>query len=1232
MLGYMIRNDQQRIMMRNGIYRTNRIVIVLTVLAGIIMAFQAMPAPTFSIHHLRVEYTETPLGIDIEVPRFSWLMVAPSGKRGFKQSACQIVVKDPGGTVTWDSGKVMSDVSIGLFYAGEPLQATTRYSWSVTVWDQNGDANTAFSWFETGLMNADPDLSAWDGAAWIGGSPDDLVLYSHYLSVFKIQYTLQLDRISNSNRAGFVLGANDSRLLDKNMNMYGIETGRDEHYVKLELDISAVDGSETGLARFNIYRVGYHPDDDADTPLTGIDIPLTLINNGNKYDAHDLSLHCNTGRFTIYIDGLDEAHRLTRNFVVNPVGSSHDYISFPMVADIGFSVGQGQKVSFSNLKLNHYREPSNTLFEENLTNPVYDGIYAGFLDDPSSGFSVNDGAYVLTGDGDGTFVVAEPSRNAMPMLRTEFSTASGDITSARLYVTARGIYELYINGERVGEDYFNPGLTQYNVTHMYQTYDVTHHVEAGRSNAMGVMLGEGWWSGYITYSGDNWNYFGDHQSLLARLVITYSDGTTEVVTTNDRDWKYYHDGPVRYGSFFQGEVYDATREAAIDGWTTAGYDDSAWTSAVEVPLEGTAYTGSSTGRDGVTTYFNYENMSLIGQIGPTAGVVTTLTARRLDEVRPGVYVYDMGQNMVGVPKIKIPGGRRGDKITLRFAEVTYPDMEEYGTNVGMIMLENIRAALAQDTYILKGGDEVIQPRFTFHGYRYLEITGIDEALPLDAVEGVVISSVTELSSSYSTSNEQVNRLWENIVWSMRGNFLSIPTDCPQRNERMGWSGDISVFSRTATYLADVDQFFRRHMFAMRDIQRQDGRFTDVAPVGGGFGGTLWGSAGITVAWETYLQYGDIVLLEEHYTAMKRYLAYLDTRIDPETGVLNEGPLGDWLSPEGNRNDNSLLWSAYHLYDIEIVAKVAEVLGKPDEAAAFRDQYQNRKEHFNATYVDSETHKTVRSGFRGGRFGPPGRDVREDAGSDAGVLVDTQVSYAVPLALGAFNDENKDYAAEHLVSAVTRENVDDGGVTRPGFSLMTGFIGTAWISQALSGNGYGDIAYRLLQQTSYPSWLYPVEQGATTIWERLNSYTHETGFGGNNSMNSFNHYSFGAVGAWMYNYSLGIQRDADSPGFKHFILQPEPDPTGEMMWAEGNYDSMYGRIHSAWAVDDNILTYETTVPANTTATLFIPAASENAVTEDGNHATASEGVNFLTYEDGKAVFELKSGDYKFAVVQ
>ncbi len=1189
------------------------------------------------ITNLQVEYEKTPLGIDVAQPRFSWQMATTAGERGYSQTAYQLTVKDSKGNVVWDTRRIERSTSLGIGYAGSPLKSATRYSWTVDVWDQSGKKMAAGSWFETGLMDPAPDSSAWGGAQWIGGTDADLVLYAPYLAIFDVRYGVAI--AEGSTRASFVYGANDSRLMDKNKNIYQLENAKDQSYIKLELDISAVDGTPDGKAKIHVYRAGYQGTDAPSKPLRTFEISTQLINTANKNAEHVIEFRSAFGQITITIDGNASftgasaespggfgRRGLGPNSVnLNPVGLGGDYLTLGLLCDIGFSVEPGQNATFRDVTVRNNRFPNSILFHESLTNGSYRGIYAAFVS-PNSGFSVANGRYVLAGGPKGVFLVRDPSRNSAPMLRTTFKTPGKALEAARLYVTARGIYEVFLNGKRVGEDYYNPGLTQYNVTHLYQTYDVTGMIKAG-DNALGAMLGEGWWSGLLSF-GSIWNHFGDRQSLLAKLVVTYRDGSSDTITTNPKTWKYYADGPLRYGSLDFGEVYDAARERAVEGWTAAAYNDSKWKNAVVVPLKGTTYSGTEPGRGGAPgTPFNFDKLSLIGQIGNNAGVFRILTAASVKEVRPGVYLYNMGQNLVGVPRITIANGRAGRNVTLRYAEMLYPDLKESGRNVGMIMTENYRAALSQDVYTMKGGTQVFQPRFTSHGFQYVEITGMDQPLPLEAVQGVVISSVRELTAGYKTSNEKVNQLWSNLVWSNIDNFLTIPTDCPQRNERMGWSGDINVFSRTATYLSNADQFLTRHMYAMRDVQAASGRFADVSPVGGGFGGVLWGSAGIVVPWETYLQYQDIALLERHYPAMAAYVDYLESTIDPKTGLSSDAQLGDWLGPQNNALGAAFLATAYHAYDLEIMAKVARVLDKPADAARYRGMYEKRKAFFNATFVNGDK-RTLGIAGLGGFGGPPGRGAT--AAPPKFSVADTQTSYAVGLGMGLFSDENVPYTVKRLAETVTRENKDDGGVVRPKYSLMTGFIGTAWISKALSDNGLSELAYRILENNQYPSWLYAIDQGATSIWERLNGYTVENGFGGNNSMNSFNHYSFGAIGQWMMAYSLGIQRD--EPGFKKFVLQPEPDPTGAMTSAEGYYDSMYGRISSAWKVDGKVLSYRATVPANTSATLYLPASAPGAVKEGGKDASSAKGVTFIKHENGRAVYKLESGSYEFTSIR
>lgn len=1143
---------------------------------------------SFLLKNLKVEYAVAPLGIDVENPRFSWQMEAPVGYRGCVQTAYRIIVSDESGVQVWDSEKIKSDVSLNVLYSGISLKATTRYSWTIHVWDNRDKKATASSWFETGLMSQDHMYQGWSGAKWIGGGDDDQTLYSHYLPVYRIDFTLQLDKRSNSTRAGFIYGANDERLMNKFRNLYHLENAKDESYVMVELDIAPLTSGKK--ASLHVYRIGYHPKDRKEIPLKSLSVPLSFINEKNKEEKHTITLTSEYGLTCFYYMNGSGRHHKIGEVNLNPLGQGENHITFPVVGDVGYSLAEGQQATFSDVSIRHFRSPSRILRKVEI------------ITDSSS------------------FKTVDPSLNSVPMLRTEFTTSTSKVRKARLYVTSRGIYKIYMNGQPVGDDYFNPGLTQYNKVHLYQTFDVTGCIHSGR-NVIGAMLGEGWWSGGCTYTGSNWNYFGDRQSLLAKLVITYADGIEKIIVTEPSKWTYFNDGPVLYGSFFQGEAYNALKEEQTEGWDTPMYDASSWKPAQEISLEKCM---SARLNNGSLPSDDYTTFQLTGQFGQTVKAIKELTAISVKEVRPGVFVYDMGQNMAGVPKISLSGMKPGKKINLRFAEVTYPDLPESKENVGMIMLENIRGAMAQDIYLTKGGCETISPSFTYHGYRYVEITGIEKALPVEAVKGIVLSSIDKVTSDYETSNAKVNRLWKNILWSTYANFMSIPTDCPQRNERLGWGGDISVFSRTATYLATIPQFLRRHLLAMRHGQRMDGRFPDIAPFGGGFGGLLWGSAGITVAWESYQQYNDKMLLSEHYESMKRYIHYiLNKCIDPSTNVLVQEKrsrnLGDWLGLEDEKNDKTLLWESYFIRDLDLMKKMATVLNKKEDAEWYQRLAVDRKSFFCQTYLDPESGKTIASGLNGSK--------------KKGMWVDIQTSYVLPLVFDLVPNEKKVKLAKHLLQAIVRENSTDKGKKCPSYSLMTGFIGTAWISQALSDNGYGEAAYKLLQQTTYPSWLYPIEQGATTIWERLNSYTHIDGFGGNNRMNSFNHYSFGAVGAWMCSHSLGIQRDEKSPGFKHFILKPETDPTRGMTYAKGHYDSMYGRIESSWSRERNGTTiYRFAVPANTTARLYLSAASAESIQEGGKPIKKSKGVKYIDTKNGIVTLDLSSGSYSFVVEQ
>lgn len=546
---------------------------------------------------------------------------------------------------------------------------------------------------------------------------------------------------------------------------------------------------------------------------------------------------------------------------------------------------------------------------------------------------------------------------------------------------------------------------------------------------------------------------------------------------------------------------------------------------------------------------NASGPEIIGQMDKPIREIMRLTAQSVTETHKGIFTYDMGQNMVGVPEIKICG-KAGDLITIRYAEVLYPKLPEYGELDGLLLMENLRDAACTDLYICKGGEEIIRPRFTFHGYRYLEISGLDNPPSIQDVSGIVISSITGETSEFECSDDLANRFFQNVLWSQRANFISIPTDCPQRNERLGWMGDAQVFAKTALYNADVRTLYYRFMQAVRDVQAENGRFADIAPVGGGFGGIVWVSAGLIIPYEMHKHLGEMKILEENFTAMESYASYLTENYKDGRLVDGIGAIGDWLATETSK-DSNLIFNAYYVYDMKIMAEMSATLGKNEKADYYAKLHEAARKDWLDRFIDSE-----------------GRTIDINGEPD-----DTQCSYAIALDFDIPSGDMKKKMAAHLNRKTKELN----------YTLTTGFVGTAPINLALTDNGYAETAFKLFGQREYPSWIYSVTQGATTIWERWNSYTVEKGFGGNNSMNSFNHYSLGAVCAWLFRDVLGI-RCEDGSGYQSFILKPT---ITELDFASGSYNCPYGKIESAWKRESDLKRWEITIPPNSRAEIVLP---------------------------------------------
>jgi alpha-L-rhamnosidase len=748
-----------------------------------------------------------------------------------------------------------------------------------------------------------------------------------------------------------------------------------------------------------------------------------------------------------------------------------------------------------------------------------------------------------------------------PYTRKEFHL-DRPVRRARLYATARGVYEMYVNGARVGDDVLAPGWTDYHKRIQYQTYDVTGLLTEGR-NVLGAILGDGWYAGFVGFDPKRRGaHYGARPQLLAQLNLEYEDGTKESIAT-DGSWRC-STGPILYSDFLVGESYDARQE--MTGWAEPGFDDSEWY-GVGVEVLGHAL--------------------LVAQPDKGVKVTEEVEAKAVTEPTSGVYVFDMGQNMVGWVRLKVDG-EAGTEVTLRHAEALNPD--------GTIYTTNLRFARATDHYVLAGGgEEVYEPRFTFHGFRYVEVTGYPGEPPLDAITGRVVHSATPPTGSFECSSPMVNKLQSNIVWGQRGNFLSIPTDCPQRDERLGWMGDAQIFVRTASFNMDVAAFFAKWMVDVEDAQSPDGAFPDVAPLLGDLslidlskGAPAWGDAGVIVPWTIYRNYGDTRIVERHYEAMTRWMEYL-REANPDLLRKNRmgNNYGDWLSPKGGYTPKDLLATAYWAYDARLMADMASAIGRHEDAKKYEDLFKGIKGAFYEAYV-----------------APDGR-----------IEGDTQTCYVLALHMDLLPEELRPASAEHLVAAIESED----------WHLSTGFVGVGYLCPVLTESGHSDLAYRLLGNETYPSWGYTIRNGATTIWERWDGWTEETGFQSPN-MNSFNHYSLGSVGEWLYRYVAGIDLDPTKPGYERIVIRPRPG--GGLTRAKGEYDSVRGRIASAWSIEGDRFKLEVIIPPNTTATVHVPAANGARVSEGGGPVEEAEHVEALRADGEEAILSVGSGRYQF----
>lgn len=715
--------------------------------------------------------------------------------------------------------------------------------------------------------------------------------------------------------------------------------------------------------------------------------------------------------------------------------------------------------------------------------------------------------------------VASPA----PYLRKTFAI-DGPIESAQLVITALGLYDAEINGQAVGARIFAPGWTDYRTRVQYQIHDVTPLLQTGE-NAFGVILGDGWYCGYVGWLGRQ-NY-GDRPHLLAELTVRLTDGR-KIVISSDESWKV-SEGPILESDLLMGESYDARRE--LSGWSEVGFDDSQWRAVVIQPAPEIEL-----------------SPSLDAGVKRHETLVSKTEGQKVDWGNSR-RIYDFGQNFSGRIRLKVEAPR-GITLKIRYAEVLNPDGTPY--------YENLRGARATDHYTCKGGGEQWEPRFTFHGFRYVEVLGLKPEHALE-IEGIVLHSDTPRTGHFACSNPLLNQLQQNIIWGQKSNFLEVPTDCPQRDERLGWTGDAQVFIRTACFNMNVQDFFHKWMRDARDAQNAEGAVPPIIPEPRVIiedGGPAWSDATIICPWVIYLCYNDRKILADHYESMKRYVgyhagAYSKDFIRCHPDIPKWSGFGDWLALDGSGDrmgatPHDLIGTAFLAYDFQLMSRIATVLEKTEEAQGF-----------------AELRTKVVAAFRRRFVTPEGL-----------IAASTQTAYVLALHFDLLPEAARATAVAELVRKIKKN----------GNHLGTGFVGTPYLLDVLEANGHLDLAYTLLEQETFPSWLFPVKNGATTIWERWDGWTTDKGFQ-DKGMNSFNHYAYGAVGAWMVRSAAGLELDPSEPGYRHIVFRPRPG--GSLTWAEAELETPFGKAGIRWDLQNSALAMKITVPAGTRATFSAP---------------------------------------------
>lgn len=1069
--------------------------LLLSFLILTVASLFAADTPVKPPAQLQCESMREPLGIDITSPRLSWQL--QDDRHGAAQTAYQIRVATSlaqlkqASSLLWDSGRTTSSESVNVPYAGPAVTSRQRYYWQVRVWDQAGKVGpySAPSWWEMGLLSP----SDWN-AKWIAD-------------------TNPMGSGDFESEAKWIWGAEEAALTQ------------------------AVPGVRLFRFQFNLSQ---KPQDSV--LLIGAKDHLRLWVNGQQVLDSSDSTSPFRERTAWYFSRqislasiLEEGtNSLAAEVTIDRPAKPDDATSAGLIAVLRLKLPDGniQKLHSGPAWKTARIAPANW-FAKNADDAKWQP------------------AVVTAKLGEKPLGTPRAPLSAA-QFRREFQV-SKIVRNARIYSSALGSYQLFLNGKRVGNDVLAPGWTDYHKRVVYQAYDVTSMIHQ-KSNVLGAILGGGWYATTLGWSNLNYDFGSPPVRLLVQLEIEYSDGTRETVSSGD-SWKTSA-SPILLSEIYDGEDYDATLEQP--GWNQAGFNDAKWQPATIAPSPAA---------------------TLVAQNFQPIRVEQALRATNITNPARGVYIYDLGQNMVGWERLRV-AGPKGTKIHLRFGEVLKPSGELY--------TDNLRAAAVTDNYILSGnGPETFEPHFTFHGFRYIEITGFPGAPTQDTLEGVVFHTDAPFSMKFNTGNAMVNQLWSNILWGQRGNFLSVPTDCPQRDERLGWMGDAQVFWRTAAYNAELAAFSHKFATDMRDAQSPKGPYAVVSPrismISEGAAG--WADAGVIIPWTSYQQYRDRRILEENWDAMELWMKYVESQNPNYLWLKARGDdYGDWLAI-GSQTSKDLIATAYWAYDASLMEQIANVLGRKDDAERYQQLFEKIRAAFDKAYVKPDG--TVGTG--------------------------SQTSYVLALHMNLLPEAMRATAATNLVADIKTNNGH----------LTTGFLGTPYLLFELTSSAHADVAYELLLNNTYPSWGYMIEHGATTMWERWNGDQML----GDPTMNSFNHYAYGAVAEWMYRNVAGIESEFADPGFHRIHLHPEFN--SKIAPVNATYDSVYGPITSNWNITGTRITWKAVIPANSTAVFYFPAGAGN-VRESGVPIGKNSNFKFLRSENGKAIYEASSGSYNFSI--